>query len=241
MTTVNGIEIRPMGEDFVLSLCPQILLNGPLDRDDPAAFQGFVSQCPHLNQQFFQRQIAVNGTCAILAWDQHQLVGAVLFLPEQEVTASIGKVIGDESYPEEWWKSLQKKSPSLVATCFTVAKGYRGMGIARGLAQTMIDWARKAKRWRAIVVPGVQTEIVGYNHRMGLPFWERLGFKIVRVNDRASLQPGWAAQMKNQIMRKQEMGAFMVEGIDFSLLLRKMGWDGLLASYDMELRLSERQ
>lgn len=226
-----------MGQDFVLSLCPRILLQGPLDRGDPDAFRGFVSDCPQFNQQFFERQIAQNGSSAILAWDGHLLVGALLFLPVRDLEAGSGKIFGTESYPHEWWTSLHRDAATLVVICFTVAKGYRGMGVARGLAETLIAWARAEKRWRTLLVPGVQTEIVGYNLRMALPFWENLGFKIVRVNDRASHQPGWAARMRNEIMRKQEMGTFMIEGLDFSLLLREMRWDGLLASYDMELKL----
>jgi len=234
---MNGIEFREMGQDFVLTLCPQILLKGPLDRDDPGAFQGFASDCPQLDQEFFERQVAENGTCAILAWDGHLLVGALMFLPAREVDANTGRILGVESYPEGWWRDLHLEASTLVIPCITVAKGYRGMGVARGMVEALIAWARKEKRWRTILVPGVQSEVVGFNERMALPFWENLGFKLLRANDRASLQPAWAARMKNQALRKQEMGGFMVDGIDFSLLLRKMGWSGLLASYDMELRL----
>lgn len=233
------VEYRPMGEDFILPVCPQILLEGPLDIGDPNLPKlslSFESDCPEENAEFFRRYISAGQTCAILAWDRYLVVGAITFFPQREVRAKIGKIYGTETYPEEWWTKLASDSYTLVVGCVTVAKGYRGQGIATGLVKFLINWARQAG-WRRILVTGVFTEIVGYNFRLALPFWEDLGFKIIRVNNLVALRPGWASRMRTEIMKKHEMGEYAIEGIDFSLILREMGWDGILASYDLELKL----
>jgi len=225
-----------MGEEFILPVCPQILLRGPLDRGDPYGFKDFVGDCPEEDYQFFRAFVESGRTCAVLAWDGFLLVGAITFYPQKTLKAGIGKVYGTVDYPEDLWRGLPSDSFTVVVGCVTVAKGYRGMGIASGLAEEMIKQARK-DGWKRILVTGVQTEVVGYDHRLALPFWESLGFKIIRVNDRVSLMPTWASRMKEEIMRKHEMGEYLVEGIDFSFLLRSMGWNGILATYDLELKI----
>ncbi len=229
-----------MGEDFILPACPGILLSGPIDVGDPNLLkiaEEFESECGAENADFFSSRVKGNETCAILAWSRYLIVGAVTFFPQIGLPPLIGKVYGTDEYPESWWRGLASDSTTLVVGCVTVAKGYRGLGIAKGLCKEMISWARKGN-WRRLLVTGVNTELVGYNYRLALPFWEDLGFKIVRANNRSQLQPAWATKMKTEILKKHEMGEYLIEGIDFSILLKSMGWDGILASYDLELKIA---
>jgi len=234
---VSKLVYRPMGEDFILPVCPQILLNGPIDKDDPSAFRSFVSECPSVNLEFFCKFISESETCAILAWDGNLIVGAVTFFPQKDLPPKVGKIYAIDDYPTSWWQELSSDWSTLVIACVTVAKGYRGMGIARGLIKEMIRWA-KASKWKRLLINGVQTELLGYNHKMALPLWEDLGFKIIRIKNRAAIQPSWAARMKSEIIKKHEMGEYVVAGIDFGLLLKNLGWEGILASYDLALDVS---
>ncbi len=232
------IEYRPMGGEFILPICPQILLEAPLDPGDPNLFklvEKFEADCPDEDYEFFRTCVENDKTCAILAWDRYLVVGAVTFFPQKELRPLVGKVYGTEDYPEAWWKSLPADSSTLAVGCVTVAKGYRGMGVATGLVKFLIKWAR-VNSWRRLIATGVKSEVVGYDHRLALPFWENLAFRIIRVNNLSRLKPAWSAKMKTEILKKHEMGEYMLEGIDFSLILKNMGWDGILASYDLELK-----
>lgn len=97
------IEIRPMGEDFIL---PRCLHDGPIDpAETPKEWQPIIGLPPHpwpdevlaelvarhdyLTQsgrhdamrEFMCEMIRRYGTCALLAWDEGRVVGFIRFYP----------------------------------------------------------------------------------------------------------------------------------------------------------------
>jgi|GEM_PF-2330815 len=228
------IEYRPMDRDYVLPVCPMVLLNGPLDRADPVSHASFVTDCPMVNEAFFRRYIEEYGTCAYLAWDRYSLVGATVFFPLTDLPPKAGKVYGIDEYPQRWFDALNKEKGTMMMTCTTVAPQYRDYGIGRKLLESAIGWMKR-NRWLRAVKLGVPSELYGFSRHFDLTFWESLGFRVFRIIDRTSAEP-WASREKAKLLHSYERGEFLAKGIDFSAVLNERGWQGILGVHDLEMR-----
>lgn len=230
------IDYRPMDRDYILPVCPKVLVKGPFDRGDPTGHFGFVSDCPTVNDEMLRAYVEKYGTCGYLAWDGYAVVGASLFFPLNDLPAKLCKIYDVDEYPRRWFDALNKEKGTMVMGCCLVAPDYRDRGIGTKVVEASLAWMRR-NRWLRAVKLGVPSEVYGFTDHFTLPFWENMGFRVFRLIDRSETEL-WASRERAKLLRLHESGHFNAQGIDFCGILKTRGWQGILGVNDLEQRFA---
>jgi GNAT superfamily N-acetyltransferase len=163
------IEIRAMGDDYVLDRCP---LGEPLDpssspeNDDPR----YGERTRAIRRRFFSQVREGYGNCVFFAWDEGRVVGFLIFLPKL-----VTRKLGIYALP-----ASELDDKTLVYSCMQFAPAYRALGLGTRLVEALICWA-KEHGWRRIEAHGIGIGDEDADWRWGwaLPKWQRLGFEPV--------------------------------------------------------------
>lgn len=208
------IEIKPMDESYILVTC---LHHGPVDPTSsaPAGDDAVIEHPSHPwsdetirelaarhamishgvggehQREFMREMIQRYGTCAILAWDQHKVVGLIRFYPMRVArliaathTHGFSPVLdctaACEPQDDEGTLWVQ-----CVMTCFPYvdSDGAKKAGARRGLglrlARELVCWA-KANGWERVVkVAHCDLDwFYGIQGGGGKAFWRKAGFEV---------------------------------------------------------------
>ena len=143
------MKISPMDKDFILFRC---LHNGLIN---PSNIDSMTGEQLDRNKKFLTRIIDAYDSCAMLVWEDDNVVAHARFYPQKiydrfkfcchDPNYAITQEIADMELPpitnlEEW---------ILRITCFFVHKDYRGQGLSHKLIEAIIEWA-KENNWTSI-------------------------------------------------------------------------------------------
>lgn len=202
---LEDVVFKPMTEDFMLWRC---LHGGPLSKrsiDAPTEDSQGAFKYRSQNTTLIRKLIQTYGSCAILAWDQDEVVGFVRFYPKiiEEMNEG-GHLCLLQDFPSGPSEELvQADLPNfdeiadktLAINCMmtgsplTKDNPYQRKGLGTRLIKALIEWAR-AEGWQAIEADAYHDlplffEITGNAGRL---WWERLGFEVVSIGEERAMK-----------------------------------------------------
>jgi len=199
----RDIEIRPMGEDFIVyrKMYVAPLTRENISRINPGDSREHLEEFQRTGRQqviraFLERQVRALGSCAILGWDGDGVVAKMYFTTAEMYdafkarggrpcveSASMAAVI--ESLKEKQVAELLKSpSRTLRMLCFNVGhfdSRYHGQGIATAMIECLKQWAR-GRGWRRILAdscPDITPPTVVGVHLLRRGALERRGFRVL--------------------------------------------------------------
>jgi acetyltransferase (GNAT) family protein len=203
--TLDSISISPMTEEFILWRC---LHDGPLSKKNIDISTDTSQECFKYKSTSFpllKKLIRTYGTCAMLAWDNNEVVGFVRFYPK--VIESMPEAVNmcllqdfpngpSENLVHAEFPPLDKiRDKTLVVNCMMTGSPllkqnpYQRKGLGSRLVRALIDWAT-GNGWKAIEATAytdlpIVFEITG---NAGRRWWERLGFQLVSIDEEPAMK-----------------------------------------------------
>lgn len=209
------IEIKPMDESYILVTC---LHHGPVDSTiwAPTGDDGVAELPPHPwsdetirelaarhdmishggdgggpQREFMREMIRRYGTCAILAWDEHEVIGLIRFYPM--VVARLIAATHTHGFspvldctaacepPDDertlWVQCVMTCVPYVDSEEAKKAGARKGLGLR--LAHELVCWARKSGWERVVKVAHCDLDwFYGIQGGGGWAFWRKAGFEV---------------------------------------------------------------
>ena len=182
---MSKIEIRPISLDEYLP--DRCMGSEPFDPSEVQRSRGCTSLSEVANlgtdlETFYQQSIERYGGCGFVAWDGNLVVGHITFFSDEVARQVRFWGWGEEDLPV---------THALVINCISVATNpkYRRIGIGTRFVQSAMDWARENSwpRLEVHIVPtglGLSAPTWRSEQKGARPFWEQLGFRVVRISGR---------------------------------------------------------
>jgi hypothetical protein len=202
---LEDVVIKPMTEDFLLWRC---LHGGPLSKssiDIPTEDSQAAFKYKSTSSTLVKKLIQTYETCAMLAWDQNEVVGFVRFYPkivEQMNEAGHFCLLQDfpngpsEQLVQADFPHLDKISDkTLSVNCMMTGSPliknnpYQRKGLGTSLIEALIEWAR-VNGWQAIEAEAYHDlplffEVTG---NAGRSWWQKLGFNVVSIGEETAMK-----------------------------------------------------
>jgi len=201
----SQVVIEPMTEGFIVWRC---LHRGPLSKE---TIETWPADGPDwerrraINVPLLTKLIRTYGTCAMVARDGERVVGVLRFYPKWLFEqAKSGLCCIQQDFPagpsrelvETRFAPLEEiEDKTLTVHCMMTGSPlqsenpYQRKGIGTRLAHGLVAWGA-ARGWRGIEATAYEGLDILYANtgQAGAPFWERLGFELVRTEKEPALE-----------------------------------------------------
>ena len=176
------------------------------------------------SREFMREMIQKYGTCAMLAWEEGQVVGQLRFYP-LAVAQLVGRAAPDKQPPAAVGAGgFEPDSEALWVQCVMTSRPYIGpdpdtttgrdwpamkeagarKGVGLKLARALIAWAED-RGWKRIVA-NAHADLdcmYGQHGTAGKAFWEKAGFEVVaECHDEWPNDDQWKATVEAQATEK---------------------------------------
>jgi hypothetical protein len=214
---MDTLLVKPMTKELLVWRC---LHNGPLTAETleqpPADAPVDWARRRAVNVPLLSRLTDAYGACAMLAWVGDRVVGFLRFYPKEVVERDeAGGLCLQQEPPNGPSESLlaQPLPPmdeldpkTLTVHCMMTGSPqqkenpYQRIGLGTQLAKTLVGWAQE-RGWERIEAPAYEDldAIYRVTGQAGRAFWERLGFKAVRI-ERAGFTGEFLQQVEKQAL-----------------------------------------
>jgi len=155
-------------------------------------------------REFMREMIARYGTCAILAWNEHQVIGQLRFYPLDIAQLLARSDPVKQMAPAFSAFRFQPDAHTLWVQCVMTTKPYitieearqvhARIGVGQKLVRGLITWARE-RDWQQIVKYAHADIVAMYGQYGGggKAFWEKAGFQVIGRYPYDTGE-GWVAQ-----------------------------------------------
>ena len=199
------ISYRTMDATCLLTTC---LHKGPIPLAQcqaPASVPAYVETIADIPQGSVARVLRSlserYGACGVVAVQEQMVVGKIRCYPQVVCDRLPGACVQQEG-PFRALLALDIESlpardqaPTLRIDCFQVAEEHRGQGIAGGMLDTLIEWA-KAAGWKTLTANAIRQipPLLNWCGQAGCESLRRRGFVVVSEQMNPELREGVVSQ-----------------------------------------------
>ena len=237
------IDIRPMDENYIMSGCVH---GGPVDpKTTPGEYWVYASDLPphpwsdqtiaelakkhsglshggegDASVEFMREMVQRHGTCAILAWQDEQVVGFLRVYP-LNIVQLLFQADAEKQNRERGSIGFEEDAGTLIVQCVMTSRPYGGpdatinkkgnrvpgmkeagarRGVGLKLARALVVWARDHE-WKRIVADA-HADIdcmYGIIGKGGLTFWTKAGFKAIGTHYGEPPNEPWLDEWRNGV------------------------------------------